>query len=112
MIAWPQSMTKEDKDILDNISRLSDSILQIATKNNNIEDINDLEITRADYIANFFSKPVKSEDSKDVARVIKNVIKINEQITAALEKRKQLISTELNKFKTSKKATNAYLSNL
>jgi hypothetical protein len=105
-------MTEEDKNTLDKIKQLSNSILLIATENDKLEEIKELEKTRADFIENFCSKPVQAEDSNEVAKIIKYVIEVNEQITIILEKNKKLISTELKKFKTSKKATNAYLSNL
>ncbi len=105
-------MTQDDKNVLDQIKQLSDSILSIASDSEKLEDIKQLEKNRKDLIDQFFSKPVKQEDSQQVADVIKSVITSNEKITLIFEQNKQQISKEFNQFKASKKATSAYLSNL
>jgi hypothetical protein len=109
-------MLVEEQNKLNQIKQLSDSILAFvreSSKNPLSEEklatIADIEKKRQSLIASFFSHPVQESDSEEVATIIKQVLKINDQVTLILEKNKLQLTKEFTQFKTSKKATAAYL---
>ncbi|MFK5984453.1 MAG: flagellar protein FliT [Pseudomonadota bacterium] len=104
-------MTLDEKKSLDQIKKLSESMLDLV----NIgkwESITDIEEKRQGLLDEFFLNPVSEEDSQYIAEIIQQVLQINNDITKILEQNKKQLVTEFRQFKSSQKATKAYLSNL
>lgn len=114
-------MIAEERNNLNQIKQLSDSILALLSEpvknilsegnEEKLATIVNLEKERQHLINVFFSHPVTKSDSEEVAAVIKQVLQTNDQVTKILEQNKLQLSKEFTQFKASKKATAAYLKN-
>jgi len=109
-------MLAEESQNLNQIKLLSDSILALVSESNKeplseekLATIADIEKKRQSLITIFFSHPVQESDSEEVATIINQILKINDQVTQILEQNKLQLTKEFSQFKASKKATSAYL---
>lgn len=109
-------MIAEESNKLYQIKQLTESILVLVSEasnrslsNEKLDVISDLGKNRQLLIDDFFSHPVAESDSEKVADIIKQVLQANDQVTKLLEQNKLQLTIEFNQFKSSKKATSAYL---
>ena len=111
-------MIDEESNKLYQIKKLTDSIFLLVSEagkqslsDEKIDAISELGKNRQLLIDEFFSHPVAASDSAKVADIIKQVLQVNDQVTNLLEQNKLQLTIEFNQFKSSKKATSAYLKN-
>ena len=77
-----------------------------------LDQLPELEQLRDISIRNFFEEQdISAQNSNEVERVIKSVLKINDQITVLAEQRKVAISEQLQGLKKRKNVNSAYLQN-
>ncbi len=103
-------MNTDDKNAFDEIKKLSLSILALVD-GNKLDEISQLDEQRQSLIKQCFSQPISENDSALIGSMIEEVLAINDKIIVALDNNKNQLSKEFSQFKTSQKATNAYLSN-
>lgn len=96
---------------LQKIQNLSHKMLKLAEMDD-WEQLPELEQLRDISIRNFFEEQdISAQNSNEVERVIKSVLKINDQITVLAEQKKVAISEQLQGLKKRKNVNSAYLQN-
>ncbi len=102
-------MDSTRREQLDEIVRLSKEMLELAEELE-WEKIAVLEVRRKQIVMECFQKPAEEQDATEVAAAIREILSLNQQVTALGKQCQSQLGTEIHSHNRGRVATSAYLS--
>lgn len=102
-------MDSARREQLDSIIRMSKEMLELAEELE-WEKIALLEVQRKQIVVECFRQPAKEEDAAEVAMAIREILHLNQQVTALGKQSQGRLGSEIHNHNRGRAATSAYLS--